>query len=166
MKISYPTVNTFLDYPDNESHSVVICTTECDHNCKDCHSLDKIKCSNQIDISINDLIVIIKNELKKLNSNKLCIEGGDPLHSSTINEVKDLLNKLSDVDICLYTGYDINYVKKNDVTGFKFLKTGTYNFNLKQKSEKTNEYISFASTNQKLYDNNFKLLSKNGKYYF
>ena len=69
-------------------------------------------------------------------------------------------------NIIVYTGYNIDRVYKNNINGFKFIKCGNYDSNLKQTPHKTDDYIQFASTNQKLYDKKLNLVSENGKYYF
>ena len=76
------------------------------------------------------------------------------------------ISRLSNVKVKVYDNLLVNYVKENNVKGFKFIKCNVYKENIKQSSEKTDDYIQFASRNQKLYDSNFKLLSKNGRFYF
>jgi len=51
----------------------------------------------------------------------------------------------------------------------EYIKCGQYDISQKQDSFKTDTFIQFASFNQELYkkiENNYVLVSKNGKYYF
>ena len=61
---------------------------------------------------------------------------------------------------------DVEYVKEHNVSGFKFLKCGKFDIKNKRESEKTDEKMVLASPNQKLYDENYNLISKDGIYYF
>lgn len=93
--------------------------------------------------------------------------GGDPLYPKNLEFVKELLIKLGDeFDFCVYTGYDPDYVKLNNVKNFKYLKTGLYNEHFKQQSVKTDEYFQLASSNQEIYDKDFVLLTDGGRMYF
>lgn len=178
MTIKYPIETTWLDYPDNESLSVILYVLGCDNNCLDCHNSDfKYKEGNNNTTIIKPVSIIadiVKQTVNTYITDKLVITGGDPLEEFNVKEVKELLfllhsyyyNINKKLDICIYTGKDIDYVKRLNLKYFTYIKCGNYRNWLKQESEKTNEYIQFASSNQKLYDSNFNLLSKNGRYYF
>lgn len=145
----------------------------CDNNCINCHN-PKFK-----DYFINNETIqlfypqALSEKIGKYmglyRTDKIVISGGDPLSKYNIFKVKILLQNLyanSTNNVCIYTGKDIEYVKKAEVKGFKFIKCGKYIEELKQESIKTDEYIQFASSNQGLYDSNYNLLSENGRYYF
>lgn len=156
---------TWLDYPDNESLSVIFYTYGCIHKCKNCHNLDL---QTPVASYPSDTIDKILMYCKRNNTNKLVLSGGDcllkgvnlDLTNAIIDRCKDTL------DICIYTGYDIDYVKTNVHKGFKFVKCGKYDENMKTESDKTDDYFQLASTNQELYDSNYQLLSSKGRYYF
>jgi organic radical activating enzyme len=170
MKIIYPLDTTWTDYPDNYSQSIIVYTIGCIHGCIGCQNPDL----QSVDYSTNTVCVddskqlatILEKESKKHKTNKVVFSGGDPLFDSNINTLREFLDKNTVFDICIYTGYDISYVKKNGIENFEFVICNKYNHKLKQQSCKTDKYISFASTNQKLYSKNYSLLSKNGIYYF
>lgn len=160
---------TFLDYPNNKHIAVETFMTGCSHNCFNCQSPDLQDYYGiaSIDITIDEFILRVKEKALIAETNKLVLCGGDPLFFLNIKDTNLILDSLSkDFDICIYTGYDIDYCKDNITGSFKFLKCGVYDENKKVISEKTNEYIQWASINQKLYDSNFNLLSERGKYYF
>lgn len=161
---------TFLDYPDDESLAIIVCMIGCDNKCKGCQN-PELKDYNYLKgVTIydnDDFIIELKKHAIRNKTNKIVLSGGDPLSCFNIKSTKYILEKCgSELDICIYTGHDINYVKNNNVKGFKFIKCGYFDISNLQKSEKTDDYIQFASPNQELYDGDFNLLSKNGRYYF
>ena len=153
---------TFLDYPSPEGNAVIVYFTGCEHHCPGCHSplLQKVEKYAENNQEILDKIV---NYCQRADTNKLVFLGGDPLYSSNLDITKFLLEKLSnDYDICIFTGYDIDTVKKLQIKGAKYYKCGKFDINNLRQSKKTdNEYI-LASPNQNFYDSNYKLISENG----
>lgn len=159
---------TFIDYPDNESLAVIAFFSGCEHNCKGCQSPELQK---HLDFGkpITHVLSEIFQELYVNKTDKLVLSGGDPLHPYNFETTKHIcswLKKVHDVNICIYTGYDFNYIQNLNFRTFDFIKGGKYEENLKQVSEKTNDYIQFASSNQFLIDTNMNTLSKQGRYYF
>lgn len=156
---------TWLDYPDNESLAVIFYTYGCIHKCKNCHNLDLQTPVTSYPSSIIDEIFTY---CKRNNTNKLVLSGGDCLLKEVnLNLTNTIIDKYSkELDICIYTGYDIDYVKTNVHKGFKFVKCGKYDETKKIEPNKTDTYFQLASTNQCLYDSSYQLLSNNGKYYF
>lgn len=159
---------SWIDYPNDEDVAIVWYFTGCGHNCHNCHNkeLQTLKAYGSEEFTIEKFFGLTEYYTKRNKTNKVVLEGGDPLFDINLNFTKDILNVNNRFDICVYTGYELDYVKKNNVNKFTFLKTGIYDEQLKQTSEKTNDYISFASKNQKLYDKNYNLLSENGKYFW
>lgn len=171
MKIIRPFIHSFLDYPSPDYSCISLYVLGCEHNCKDCSSPQLQDFNYNADnvihkISIETIASQIYHEIEYLPYKQVCLIGGDWLHPLNIEDTKILLNIISTVRVCIYTGYSVDYCKKNNVTGFTFLKCGCYDSLLKVQSEKTDDYIQFASTNQKLYDKDYNLISKNGRYYF
>lgn len=160
---------SFLDYPDSGSWAVVVYIMGCNHNCPGCHNPQFQDISN-INKDIKEVSLQSFNEylaklMKKHRTNKLVLSGGDPLAPYNVNFVREFLNSTK-YDVCIYTGYTWDYIKTLNLSNFKFLKCGRYLSNVSQTSEKTDEYFQLASKNQKLYNSNFELLSKDGRYYF
>ena len=154
---------TFTDYPDNVSLAVIFYMNGCEHNCLNCQNKE-LQQPKEYSVKIIDKIIDYCNRNR---TNKIVLSGGDPLYKTNI----DLTNKMIDIyknnyDICIYTGYDIKYVKKVLHLGFKFIKSGKYIKNLKQQSIKTEEYLQLASKNQNFYNDCFIQISKNGKLFF
>lgn len=154
---------TYLDYPSPEGNAVIVYFTGCEHHCPGCHSplLQKIVKYSETNEEILDKI---KTYCKRADTNKLVFLGGDPLYSETnINLTKYLVNNLANnYDICIFTGYDINYVKNLSIQGVKYYKCGKFDQTKLRQSKKTDDEYILASPNQNFYDGNYNLLSKDG----
>lgn len=157
--------SSFLDYPDNENISIIFYMPGCNNNCIGCQNKEL---KEYVGYEEEDLILEkIKERCLKEHSNKLCLQGGDPLFSKNLDLTRYILDKMSSTfDICIYTGLNISEVKKLDLRGFKFIKCGKFDEDLYIGSKKTDTYLQFASSNQELYDADLNLISKNGIYYF
>lgn len=156
---------TWLDYPNNVSLAVIFYTYGCIHNCKNCQNQSLQTPVESYPRGIIDEILMY---CKRNNTNKLVLSGGDCLlKGANLDLTNAIIDKYGkELDICIYTGYDIDYVKANVHKGFKFVKCGKYDENMKIEPNKTDSYIQLASTNQAFYDSNCQLLSSNGRYYF
>jgi len=156
---------SFLDYPDNFSLCVVFYMPGCDRNCLDCQN--KELQDFQVYDGIEKFSEIILGFCKRAKTNKLCLQGGDPLFKHNLFLTKHLLDELSSqLDICIYTGAEKNEIEGSGLKGFKFIKGGRFIKDLYIGSEKTDKYMQFASKNQFLLDSNFNVISKDGIYYF
>jgi len=170
LNVILPLRLSFLDYPEN-SHSGSLYIMGCDNFCLGCHNPEFSDHDYSIGTSkldLHTLVCKIVSGLRELNTKNLVLLGGDPLCFHNIQEVKSLILLLKDydIDICIYTGKDISFVKDNDVIGFKYLKCGEYDKNLSQMSNKTDDFFALSSKNQKLYDKYRNLISTEGYYYY
>lgn len=170
INVATPFANTFLDYPDPISNAMIVYMMGCDGNCKGCQNPQfKNKnydfCTEKFKPSVLEREII--NSLKRNRTNKLVFSGGDPLAKNNILFTKSFTqNHSRHIDICIYTWHDIEFVKKNGIKGFRFIKCGKFDQKLFQGSEKLDEYIKLASKNQIIYNHNYVPLSKDGVYYF
>lgn len=156
---------SFLDYPDNKSLAIIFYMPGCEHHCLGCqnNNLKKYEGYEEEELIIDFLI---KKCLKE-HTNKLCLQGGDPLFKLNLSLTRTILDKMSsDFDICIYTGADIEEVKLYNLKGFKFIKCGIFDQSQYVGSKKTDTYLQFATKNQKLYNEDLNLVSKDGIYYF
>jgi len=162
---------TFLDYPSNYGYSLSIYLLGCEHNCNGCQNKDLCKpCieeSGYKETSYEDLNLMIVDELKRNKTNKIVLLGGDPLYKNNLDFTRQFLLNYKDIyDICIYTGYEKDYVKSNNIEGFKFLKCGKFKKELFIEPNKTDKYIQLSSSNQVWYNEKFKKISKKGKLNF
>jgi organic radical activating enzyme len=105
----------------------------------------------------------IKTYAHRADTNKLVFLGGDPLYKNNLELTTYLVNNLKDeFNICIFTGYDIEYVKKLNIDGVKYWKCGTYDQTKSRQSKKTDKEYVLASPNQDFYDGNYNKLSENG----
>lgn len=157
---------TLLEFPDNYSIATILYLNGCDKHCKGCQNKELQKYDENVP-DINKLIEDIINYCHQLHTNKIVLCGGDPLYHKNIPLTKEILNQLGNsYDICIYTGQTIEEVKKLNLHGFKFIKCGPFNEDKYIGSDKTDDLIQFASSNQELYDKDLNLLSKDGVYYY
>lgn len=161
---------TWLDYPDAHSNSVSVYFYGCLHNCAGCHNPEmQTLNSPAVPVYAEDLVQLIMGAAARCKTDKVVLTGGDPLHPDNREEVIFLCYRLVSLgyDVCVYTGYDIITAMELLPPGaVKFIKCGRYVKELAQGSGKTNDEFALASTNQKLYDGYFNLLSTNGEYTF
>lgn len=154
---------TFLEYPDNSSIATIVYFRGCDRDCKGCHNTtlqDYEPLPEEVSQEIRDFC-------SRIRTNKVVLCGGDPLYGKNVKTTRKILKDLgNDFDICIYTGADIEEVKTLNLTGFKFIKCGFFDASQYIGSKKTDDYIQFATKNQKLYDRDLNLLSKDGVYYY
>ena len=153
---------TWLDYPSPDGNAIMVFFCGCEHHCKGCHS-PLLQQEYDYDESNEQTLKRIVEYAKRAGTNKLVFLGGDPLYSKNLSLVTFLVNNLkNNFDICIFTGYDIEYVKKTGIKGVKFWKCGTFDIDNMRKSGKSDEEYVLASPNQNFYDEQYNLISKNG----
>lgn len=159
---------TFLDYPSPDDIAVVVIMSGCSHSCPGCQNpnLQKIY-DEKSEEYIGEIIACLSELCSRNETKKVVLTGGDCLHPSNRKLTKEICFYLGEtLDICIYTGYDIEEVKEMGIVGFKYIKCGKFDCNNMQTPEKTDEYIQFVNKTQNLYDSNYKQLSVDGKFFF
>ena len=154
---------TWLDYPSPDGNAVIIYMVGCEHHCPGCHSLI-LQTPREYDEDPETMLSRIKNYAKRADTNKLVFLGGDPLYiKNNLELTKYLVNNLKDdFDICIFTGYNIEYVKQTGITGVKYWKCGKFDEKNLRESKKTDKEYILASPNQDFYDSKYNKLSENG----
>ena len=154
---------TFIDYPDPKSWANIFYFSGCNHFCKSCQNQELQKFGVGKEITPDNLNTLISTLCKKNQTNKIVFSGGAPLFANNIKDTKYFLHTYGYLyDICIYTGFEIDYVKQNEITGFKFIKCGKYIESQKRKSGNFEDRFILASPNQNFYDANYNQLSKEG----
>jgi anaerobic ribonucleoside-triphosphate reductase activating protein len=165
------TINeTWLDYPNKSDLATIVYISGCPHGCTECHSPEMQKIVHG-DIDIFHFIDKINENMYRNKTDKLVISGGDPLFSENILTTITIMDNVIDCSICIYTGYEFLEIPPIifNNSRLKYVKCGKFDKNLKQLSEKTDEYIRLASSNQciiKIEDNIAKIVSEKGVYKF
>lgn len=160
---------TYLDYPSPDDIAVVMVMSGCSHNCPGCQNpeLQFIhQPTDNIEL-ISDLCKQLYDRCKRNETNKVVLSGGDCLHLCNRLLTSSICSSFGKIfDICIYTGYSIDEVKKMNIKGFKYIKCGKFDCNNMQEAIKTDEYIQFVNKTQNLFDSNYNQLSENGRFYF
>ncbi len=158
---SYIVDSTFIDFPDNESYAVIAFLMGCPHFCDGCQNP---QLQRYMPYDWAKLVVDIVTSSKESRTDKVVLSGGDPLMNWHIENTKRVVNKLKELGfkICVYTGFDVDFCKKNFDCEFDFLKCGCYNKKLSRPFVKNDYEMVLASSNQDFYDRNFNKLSNNG----
>lgn len=163
-----PKINTtFQDYPDLESDALLLYFTGCNFFCKNCQNEILQDYNYGEEFTGYDLYRFIYNwinetSIRKEIYNKIVFVGGDPLYCNNIVGLKDFLNINKYFDVCIYTGFNIEIVKKMDLKNFKYIKCGIYDETKKQVSGKINGKFFLGSTNQEIYNNKYEKLTQDG----
>lgn len=170
---------TWLDYPDNRSQAVIVYFSGCSHGCKGCQNekYQNFKNDESYSIEVQELIERVREACLKNRTNKVVFSGGDPLFPRNVKDAALVIDQLKNqysLDICVYTGYnieDVKHIYKNpclsELSRPTFFKCGKYLEDLKRDSwGKSDQDMKWVSTNQNLYDENFNLVSLDGVYTF
>lgn len=162
---------TFLDYPEPTGHAVTVFFTGCGFRCKNCQN-QRLRERGKVEdcLFFDEFVDRLEEVLHRARTNKVVLMGGDPIDIQNREFTYELIQNLKDsIDFCVYTGHDISFAKRW-VKGARYIKSGTYEEDLKQKSEKTETYMQFASSNQSLYrlteDGIYEDISKDGRIEF
>lgn len=157
---------TWLDYPTPDDNAIIVFLTGCEHHCPGCHS-PLIQQVQEYTETPEELAEKLEEYCKRADTNKIILEGGDPLFKTNIPYTTTILQKLSKThDICIFTGYSIDYVKDLGITGAKFYKCGKFDITNVRTSKKTDDEYILASPNQDFYDENYNKISTNGILHF
>lgn len=168
---------TFLDYPDPAEHALIINFIGCPHACPHCHNAflqnkqgltlaasaaDSLSGRYVQFSSHEDALVEIAKQLRRVHTNKLVLQGGEPLLSGANLAFTKYLCRQPQYDVCVYTGYDVDYVRSVRLEGFTYLKCGTFDIETVRPSYKNDEEMVLASSGQEFYDHEFRQISTDG----
>lgn len=93
----------------------------CNMRCEGCQNSSIWEIKDGIQTDIDGLATLLRNECV---NKKLTISGGEPLLQA--DAVYELICKLEDFDIALYTGCEKKEVPQNILSKIHYLKTGRY----------------------------------------
>lgn len=141
-------INSFLSnysMSDGPGNRLVLFFQGCSIHCKGCQNKESWDKRKGKRVHIDDLVIDVLYKLNKYTRN-LTISGGEPLDQS--KQLVQLLKRLKNfnVNICLYTCYELEEVNPTILMNLDYIKTGKYIENLK---DTTNGF--FGSTNQNMW---------------
>ena len=115
----------------------------CRKNCKGCHNHQIQKHGKGTMMNIANLIEFID---KKCCNKRITISGGEPLEQ--LESLEILVEKLKDAgyEICVYTGWELQFVPKSLLRKIDFIKTGEFVSDLRDSNI---QYV--GSSNQHMY---------------
>ncbi len=111
---------------DGIGYRTVVFLQGCDMRCEGCQNKSTWDITKGVIYEVNDLAKIIR---EKCFNKKLTISGGEPLMQK--QALLELLKKLSDFDLCLYTGHELADVPKDILEHLKYIKVGAFVQDLK-----------------------------------
>jgi len=131
---------------DGPGVRTVIFFSGCRHNCTKCHSKELQDFSAGQEISVQQLIDDLKQDIKFIDG--ITLSGGDPVEQfdGVIEFVKQI-KKLYNIDVMLYTGYNIKDLEHKDLTDIDYIMDGKFKHNFPSKKNYR------GSDNQKYYKN-------------
>lgn len=160
---------SWQDYPSTMHQSIVIYMYGCDNGCEGCHNstFTGEPGDNHVSVTVDELTEMIDRYVDKYKTNKVVLQGGDPLADINVKFTKQFVQENKDrYDICIFTGHEVDKVIDHGIHGFKFVKTGKYDQTKYQRSKKSITKMIYASTNQTLFDESLNQVSINGIYNF
>lgn len=138
---------TFDSCVDGPGLRTVVWFSGCSHRCPECHNERLQDFNYGYSLDVKELADTL------MDSKRITFSGGDPLFQ--LKALDELIGKLDDKDIWIYTGFDIKDVKKMilempNIRTIEFtMKCGKFVSNLKDSNCKFR-----GSSNQRIYHYN------------
>ena len=122
--MGYIYINSIMKNPslcDGLGYRTVLFLQGCDLQCIGCQN----KSTWDLTKGIKKDVKVLAQELREKCFNKeLTISGGEPLMQTSA--LRELLEELKDLDLCLYTGHELNEVPQSILTYLKYIKVGRF----------------------------------------
>jgi anaerobic ribonucleoside-triphosphate reductase activating protein len=98
----------------------------CDLRCKGCQNPSTWEMKNGTEMTTDELVTVLKKEVV---NKKVTFSGGEPLMQ--VDALIDVVKKLKDFDIAVYTGHEFEEVPKELLDNITYIKTGSFKEELK-----------------------------------
>ncbi len=121
MKIVINSIRFNRSLVDGPGVRTVLFLQGCDIRCAGCQNSSAWEIADGIQTDTSELAALLK---KDCINKKLTISGGEPLMQAAA--VYDLICKLEDFDIALYTGHEREEVPQDILNKIRYLKTGKF----------------------------------------
>ena len=138
MKVYINSIKFNRSLVDGPGVRTVVFFQGCDLRCKGCQNPSTWEMKNGTEMTTDDLVAILK---KEVINRKVTFSGGEPLMQ--VEALIDIVKKLSDFDIAVYTGHEFDEVPQELLDNITYIKTGSFKEELKST---INPYV--GSTNQ------------------
>lgn len=142
MKIRINSIDYRGSIVDGPGVRTVLFLQGCTKRCDGCHNYETWDVNTGINVEVDDIVKQLK---KDCINKKITISGGEPLLQ--YSAVIELVKKLNEFSIILYTGYQFNEVPTEILQYLDYIKTGEY-----IKEKRTLEIPYIGSKNQKFID--------------
>lgn len=126
MKVYINAIKFNRSLVDGPGVRTVVFFQGCDLRCKGCQNPSTWEIKNGTEMTTDELVAILKKEV--LNK-KVTFSGGEPLVQR--EALIDIVKKLSDFDIAVYTGHEFEEVPQELLDNIKYIKTGSFKEELK-----------------------------------
>ena len=93
----------------------------CDLRCKGCQNPSTWEMKNGTEMTTDELVTILEKEVV---NKKVTFSGGEPLMQ--VDALIDIVKKLKDFDIAVYTGHEFEEVPKELLDNITYIKTGSF----------------------------------------
>lgn len=127
---------------DGYGYRTVLFLQGCNLRCPGCQNPSTWDINKGTLIDVKELASILR---EKCFNKKLTISGGEPLLQT--ESLLELLEKLKDFDLCLYTGHELGEVPQKILKYLKYIKVGSF-----KKELKTTLKPFVGSTNQEFIE--------------
>ena len=98
----------------------------CEWQCKGCQNRSTWEMKNGTEMTTDELVAVLKKEVV---NKKVTFSGGEPLMQ--VEALIDIVKKLSDFDIAVYTGHEFDEVPQELLDNITYIKTGSFKEELK-----------------------------------
>lgn len=139
--MSFLRINSIMNNPslcDGYGYRTVVFLQGCDLHCPGCHNKSTWDPNKGTIVEVSELAKVLR---EKAINKKITISGGEPLLQK--EALLELLKELSDCDLCLYTGHELEEVPQEILKYLKYIKVGRF---ILEKRTSTKPFV--GSTNQ------------------
>ena len=143
--MGYIYINSIMENPslcDGVGYRTVLFLQGCNLHCKGCQNKSTWDINKGIKKDVGELAIELR---QRCFNKKLTISGGEPLMQA--GALQELLEKLKDFNLCLYTGHEIHDVPQDILHYLKYIKVGRFVEELK-----TTTQAFVGSSNQKFVE--------------
>lgn len=126
MRVNINSIRFNRSLVDGPGVRTVVFFQGCDLQCKGCQNRSTWEMKNGTEMTTDELVAVLKKEVV---NKKVTFSGGEPLMQ--VEALIDIVKKLSDFDIAVYTGHEFDEVPQELLDNITYIKTGSFKEELK-----------------------------------